>query len=175
MNKINRLYLYCHDENEYFNLDELPSCAIEGLDKEITVKQQRKGVYYVEFSIKNGEIEEDTILVDKWFNLSLNGEKLNDQEFEFVVLKNKNLFSIKKNNNTTYIPSLTGIIADEKLHIGENRTVELVFRQKYTTNICEIFEDCFYRLYVKDGVNEIEVLPYHPIDKESFRNVFIKH
>ena len=172
MNKINRLYLYCHDENEYFNLDELPSCAIEGLDKEITVKQQRKGVYYVEFSIKNGEIEEDTILVDKWFNLSLNGEKLNDQEFEFVVLKNKNLFSIKKNNNTTYIPSLTGIIADEKLHIGENRTVELVFRQKYTTNICEIFEDCFYRLYVKDGVNEIEVLPYHPIDKESFRNVF---
>jgi hypothetical protein len=89
MGRINRLYLYCHDGNDFFNLDEIPVCNVNGIDNDIIVEQQRKGVYYAEFSIKKGIVDEDTILYDTWSNLLLNGEKMEDQEFEFVVKKEK--------------------------------------------------------------------------------------
>lgn len=171
--KTNRLYLYCKDGDDFINLDELPSCSIEGVDKDIVVKQQTKGVYYAEISFKRGEMEKDTILYDKWFNLSLNGEKLDDQEFDFVVLGDNNLFSNKTVEKDNYVPSLTGIIPDENLQVGEIREINVVFRKKFTTNISKNLENVFYRLYVKDGSKEISVIDYHPIDKSYLDSYFI--
>ena len=170
--KLNRLYLYCHEDGEYFNLDEMPNCFIEEIG-EVPVKQQRKGVYYAEFSIKKGRMEVDTILCDKWSNLVLNEEKIDDLGFEFVVKEEKNKFSNKRSENGSYVPSLTGIIPDEKIYRGEKRKLELVFRKKYTTNICEVFDNCYYRLYVKDGENEIVVFDWEAIDKLYLTNAIM--
>lgn len=170
--KTNRLFLYCQENGKFLNLDEIPSCTINTMG-EVPVKQLRKGIYYAEFSIKKGDVEEDTILTDTWSNLVLNGNILDPQDFEFVVLKEKNIFINHTEERSTYIPSLTGIIPDENLQIGEIREVDLIFRKKYTTNVCENFDNCFYRLYVKDATNEIDVIPYHPIDKLYLKNQFI--
>lgn len=167
--KTNRLYLYCHKDGNFFNLDELPNCTINGI-RDIIVKQQRKGVYYAEFSIKKGSVEVDTILYDMWSNLVLNGEKLEDKEYEFVVKQEKDIFSNKRNENKSYFPSITGIIPDEKIRKGEIREMEILFRKKYTTNICEVFDNCYYRLYVKDGANEIDIIEWDSIDKMYLSN-----
>ena len=95
---------------------------------------------------------------------------MEDQEFEFVVKKEKNKFSNAKQDKGSYIPSITGIIPDENIQIGEIRDLDIVFRKKFTTNVCEIFNDCYYRLYVKDASNEIDVIKWHPIDKLYLTN-----
>ena len=173
MGKINRLYLYCHDGNIFFNLDEIPVCNIEGIDETPIVKQHKKGVYYAEFEVKKGMVEEDTILFDKWSNLVLNGVKMDDQEFEFVIKKEKNIFSNKREKNGTYIPSLNGIIPDETLHIGDIREIELLFRKKYESNIYKSFSNCYYRLYVKDNDKDIDVISWDSIDKYFLMNKFM--
>ena len=92
MGETNRLYFYC----DGFNLDEMPTCNIEGFNKEIVVKQQAKGVYYAEIFFEKGEVDEDTILIDIWDNIIINGEQQEAQEYEFVVLKPKEKFGYKK-------------------------------------------------------------------------------
>lgn len=170
--KKNRLYLYCYDGNEYYNLDTLPTCKIDGLDDvDIEVKQQGKGVYYAEFLIKKGVVEPNTILYDKWQNLALNGEILDDEEFEFVAYSPMSLFRGEENKDE-YVPSVSGIYGGEIVNIGEIRKMNVTFRKKYSTNNYKILENCMYRIYVNEGNKEIEVFPWHPIEKRFLSNRF---
>ena len=173
MGETNRLYLYCSNGEEYYNLDEMPICTIDGFeDKDIVVKQQSKGVYYAEFSIKNGEVEPNTILYDKWANLALNGEKLDDEEFEFVVLPKRRMFNVDYNTLEEYTPNVDGIYSGEELLIGEVRKVNVTFRKKYTTNQYKVLDNCFYRVYVKESNKELDVFDWHPIEKRYLNNRF---
>lgn len=173
LGKTNRLYLYCYDGEEYYNLDELPSCVIDGLEgKDITIKQQEKGVYYAEFCIKKGEAEPNTILYDKWFNLSINGEMMDEQEFEFVVLPPKKMFNRENEAREEYQPSLSGIYDGESLPVGVKNKISVVFRKKYTTNNYKVLKDGMYRIYVKEGKKEINVIEWHPIEKRFLENRF---
>lgn len=166
MGQVNRLYFYC----DGFNLDEMPTCSIEGFDKEIIVKQQTKGVYYAEFSFANGEVDENSILIDIWDNIIIEGELQEPQEYEFVVLKPKEKFGYKKRNSESYVPFANGINADERLEIGEIRDIEITFRKKYTTNEYKVFNDAEYRIYCMDGSKELVVFDYHPIDAYPLKN-----
>ena len=168
--KTNRIYLYCWDGEEYFNLDNIPTCEIDGVDN-IVVKQQGKGVYYAEFTLKRGTIEPNTIMYDKWLNLALNGEILEDEEYEFVALAPKRYFNetVRKDE---YVPNVSGIHSYEHLNVGEIRKVEVTFRKKYTTNQYKVLDGCSYRIYVKDGVKEIDVFPWHPFEKRFLSNRF---
>ena len=98
---------------------------------------------------------------------------MDDQEFEFVIKKEKNIFSNKREKNGTYIPSLNGIIPDETLHIGDIREIELLFRKKYESNIYKSFSNCYYRLYVKDNDKDIDMISWDSIDKYFLMNKFI--
>lgn len=172
LGRLNRLYLYCEDENSYFNLDEMPQCHIDGLDKVLEVQQQSKGVYYVEFSIKNSDVEPNTILYDKWSNLVLNGEKMDDEEFEFVVLEGDKKFNSRK-TVTDHVPFIQGICDGERLNNGERRIVELTMRKKYTTNEYDVVDNSSYRIYVKESNKEIDVITWHPIDRMPLVNQFV--
>lgn len=172
LGKTNRLFLYCSDGTEFFNLDELPTCTIEGFDKDIKVKQYSKGIYYAEFSLKNNEMEPYTILYDKWANLAYNGEKLEDEEFEFVVLPRRKMFNVDEGDNIEYVPNITGIYDNEKVTVGEIRTMIVNFREKYTTNKYKVLPNVYYRVYVSDGGRELDVFPWTPIDKRFLQNRF---
>jgi hypothetical protein len=61
LNKTNRLYLYFSVDGKNENFDELPTCTIDGFTGvTLDVKQQSRGVYYVEVEVKvdEGEGEE---------------------------------------------------------------------------------------------------------------------
>ena len=106
--------------------------------------------------------------------MSVNGEKLDDEEFEFIVLEPIKLFNIEKtdHDNGEYVPDINGIYDNEKVNIGDIRKLSLVFRKKYTTNEYRTFSNCFYRLYVKEGNKEIDVINWHPIEKRFLSNRF---
>lgn len=167
MGALNRLYFYCNG----FNLDEIPTCTIEGLESEIKVVQQTKGVYYAEVVIPEGWVAENTILYDIWDNIVIEGKKQPSFENEFTVLKPKQLFGYRRFEES-YVPYASGINADERMEIGEIRDVEITFRKKYTTNEYKVFDSAYYRIYCMDGSKELVVIDYHPIDKYPLSNSF---
>lgn len=169
----NKLYFFASDNGEFINLDEKPVCNIDGVEYE--VKQQGRGVYYVELCIKKGEIEPDTILYDVWSNIRYNGELLDDIEMEFVVLPLEKRIMLGKNNNSnfSFYPQLSGINEKENIKIGDIRKIVVDFIEEYsygkkiTPNFAE------FRLYVKEGDREIDVFPFHSIERLFDEHMFI--
>lgn len=169
--KENKLYLYCNENDEFINLDELPVCTIDGVEYPVT--QATKGVYYA--TVKLNDVEEDTIMTDVWSNIKLNGEQLEDIEMEFTVLKPTSYFTIgnKISERRDLVPQLSGINDAEKIRIGDIRRVDVDFRIPYTSNQKAIFDDAEYRVYVKDANREVDVYDYQPLESVFLQNYFI--
>jgi hypothetical protein len=154
------------------NLDILPTCNID--DTNLVVKQATKGVYYAEISPEIIELEEDTIYYDKWSKIALNGIKIDDVEMELYVNKPSkrisvgNLSSVKN----TVVPSVYGINDNENISQNEIREIFVDFREKYSTDKRHLITSAEYRLYVKDGKRELDVIDFHPIEMGSEINFF---
>lgn len=175
LNKKNKLYLYASINGELSNLDETPSCTIEGLNEELTVKQASKGVYYVDIKIDNGVIKPDTIMYDIWSNLKYRGDTIDDVEMEFVTLKPQSYFSVGENIQTKNRLDvvISGINDSEKINQGDKRMVKTIFKVPYTHNDYEITENAKYRIYVKDGASELDIVKWDYIEKANRYNYFI--
>lgn len=171
--KTNRLYLYTYMGGNLDNLDNLPTCIIN--EKVYDVKQATKGVYYAEITFKTGEVIPNSILYDMWSNLAYNGEKLDDVEMEFVALPSKNYFRIGENaiEPKILIPTISGINDNENLVQGDKRIVRIDFRKQYTSDKRDLIENAEYRLFVKDGKREVDVITFNPIEKMYLYNFFI--
>ena len=163
----NKLYFFAIDNGEYFNLDEMPTCTIN--DVSYPVVHCGKGVYYAEVSFNLNEIEPDTILYDIWGNIKVNDEVLNDVEMEFVVLPFEGRVTLGKykTNDISLVPQLYGINDNEKVSIGDIREVYVDFIEEYSYGKKHIPQNCEYRLYVKEGKNEIDVFKYSQIERKA--------
>lgn len=169
----NRLYFFASSDNGYFNLDEMPICTIEGVNYD--VKQGGKGIYYIEITLKKGEVEPETILVDTWSNIIINGEKIDDIDMEFVVLPFEQKISLGKHNTIesySLVPQITGINDKERIKIGNTREVKVDFIEEYTYGKKHIPSSAWYRIYVKEGKREITIYPYQPMDRKYDEHSF---
>lgn len=172
LGKKNRLYFYAYVGGELTNLDKLPTCTIE--DKEYEVKQDTKGVYYVEVKFSAKDYEPDTILYDVWSNLSLDGEELDDEELEFVTLPHKGHTSL---GSTIAEPkvlnvSLSGINDDEKIYQGDVRKIKAIFKVPYTSKDYDFPNEAYYRVYVKDSNREIDMIDWDTIEQVGAFDMF---
>lgn len=169
----NRLYLYASDDGEPVNLDTIPTCTIG--DVIADVKQATKGVYYAEIKASDANMEDDSICYDLWSEIALNGVENDDVELEFVVnpKSRKTYIGSSSEMRKNYIPSFYGINDDETLTQGETREISVDFREKYSTENKFLIDSADYRLYVKDGNREIDVIKYQPIEKTFLNNFFI--
>jgi hypothetical protein len=169
----NRLYFFVTDNGEYVNLDEMPTCCID--ETYYDVKHAGRGVYYIELTLKKGEVEPNTILYDTWSNLVLNGLVIEDVEMEFVVLpmdKRVNLGRVD-NGVISYTPQLSGINDCEKIKIGDIREINVDFIEDYTHGKTMIPSHSEYRIYVKENDREIDIYPYQPIERRYNQHAFI--
>jgi hypothetical protein len=105
----------------------------------------------------------------------LDGEKLEDVEMEFTVLKKNAFLSIGNNigERQDLVPQLSGINEAEKIHIGDIRRVDVDFRIPYTTNQKAIFDRAEYRIYVKDANRQVDVYDYQPLESAFLQNYFV--
>nr|DAH50314.1 MAG TPA: hypothetical protein [Caudoviricetes sp.] len=171
--KDNNLYLYVFDDENPVNLDEIPSCRIDEVEGD--VRQVSKGVYCAHFKASDCKMEEGIILSDKWSKIALNGVSEDDIELEFSTRPKSHKIKIGSDSymkNMT-VPSLYGINDDEKIQIGDIREVTVDFRKKYTTDIKELISSADYRLYVKDGNRQYDVLHWQPVEKGFLNNFFV--
>ena len=171
--KTNKLYLYAYDDGEAVNLDEIPTCEIEGT--EVNVRQVTKGVYEAEISPNSVEVEPESIYYDKWSNIALNGLPEDDIELEFSTRPKSHRIKIGSDSSIkdNMIPSVYGINDFENIHQGETREVDVDFRREYETEKKYLIDGAEYRLYVKDGNRDVTVIDYQPIEKAYLNNFFM--
>ena len=168
-----KIYLYVFNDDVPCNLDKLPTCEVDG--NKLSVEQATKGVYYVIISNENINLMEDAIYYDTWSEIVLNGEKQDDVEMEFYVAKTNKRINIGGNTSCINIkPSMYGINDGEELNRHEIREVGVDFVRSYT-NENLVITNAKYRLYVKDGEREIDVIEYHPIEMSNNTNFFNIH
>jgi hypothetical protein len=168
-----KLYLYVYDDGKSVNLDNIPECSVNGISYE--VKQSTKGVYYAIIDAKNTEMTPNTIEYDMWSNLALNGENVDDLELEFAVNGKERKLMIGSNSNVRkdLIPSIYGINYDETIKQGDVREITVDFREKYSTDKKELIDGGEYRVYIKDGNRELNVINYQPIERGFLNNFFV--
>ena len=173
LNKVNRLYLYCNIGGFYTNLDELPTCTINS--SVMDVKQASEGVYYIELMLPSSEYEANTMLYDVWSNLKYNGVHLDDVEMDFVIKPSSHFFQIGnvKENDIKFIPLVSGIKYDEKIMRGDKRKIVVTSKNEYSKNKASVVKDLQYRLFVKDGKDEINVINYQKVNQTYSENYFI--
>ena len=172
--KENKLYLYVSANGEPVNLDEMPTCEIEGV--RFDTEQAQKGVYFARILPSALNLESNAIYYDKWSNLALNGQRIDDVEMEFVALPLASFFSVgvMAPKKDVLVPVFEGLNDNEVLNYGEVREVGVDFRKKYTTDKKEIVDTAFYRVYVKDGEREVEIFDgFIPVEHTFLRNFFI--
>lgn len=171
-----KIYLYAYNNEEPCNLDNIPTCMID--EKTVVpVKQATKGVYYAEISSQNVDMYEDVIYYDTWSEIALNGDKMDDVEMSFYVNPKSKRFSIgdKSSKRNIITPSIYGINDGEDLLRNEIREVVVDFVEKYSSDKQILVSNAEYRLYVKDGDREINVIENHPIELANMNNFFLIH
>lgn len=174
LDKDNRLYFYAIVGNEYVNLDELPTCTINGSQN--ASKQATKGIYYVDVNLSSDEYETDTMLYDTWSNLKYKGKQLKDVELSFVTKSESDYFIFglpKQDMDTEFIPSLYGIQDHEQIKRGDIRKVGIECRIPYTTNQLRSLEGIDYRLYVMEGVKEYDVIEWTKVERGYNENYIL--
>jgi hypothetical protein len=115
-----------------------------------------------------------SILYDTWGNLKYNGEELDDVELEFEVIPSNKFFNFGEDLETAknVVPTISGINDDEKLYQGDRRELDVIFKVQYSSTEYELVDDAYYRIYVKDGSREIDVVDWDHIDSIGRKNTF---
>lgn len=173
LDKNNKLYLYCNAGESLVNLDELPTCTVDGVKYD--VKQATKGVYYIDINLSSKKYNPRKMLYDVWGNIKYNGVEMDDIEMDFVLLSPKLYFNFsnKINNKTKYIPEIYGFKDSEIIQRGDIRKVVFLARKPYTREEFALLDNMELRLYVKDGNDEIDVISYDKINQTFNENYYL--
>jgi hypothetical protein len=71
-----------------------------------------------------------------------------------------------------YGVSINGIKRDEHITQGENRKVLVNLREPYTVSSVKVEDNVYYRLYVKQGVNQVEIIGWTEVNRAFDSNYF---
>lgn len=187
LNKDNRLYLYCNLGGTLTDLDQNPTVTIKDDNEEVVndasgkplenieSTHYSKGIYYIDLKVSSNEYDADTMLYDTWDNIVFNGSTLDPVELD-VTLKNPNLFfnvGNKLEANERFTPSVGGINDGEDILRGDKRKVNVYARMQFTSSDAKLINGMEYRLYIRDGLDEMNILPWEPVNKTYLENYFV--
>jgi len=168
IDKLNRLYLYVKQGEQYIDLDGTPTAEIFDasgnsiqLFNPADIKKFGRGIYYIEFSI-HGDESDCSIFVDVWSGLKLNGRNISNVEMDFT-LKNVGYLNIgnpSPRNETEITLSVNGIKDGEAINRGVLRNVFILPKINYTYGQLDQDISLEWRLFMKEGPNEITIFDY---------------
>ncbi|PCI27325.1 hypothetical protein COB55_05980 [Candidatus Wolfebacteria bacterium] len=184
VDKTNRLYLYTQKNRDPINLDSVPSeVTIRDYDDTIfsaitgsSIVQQGKGIYYVDLFIPNsgGSMNDHTfeMWTDTWSGVTVDTIPLPAVELEFTIKDNKNYFNIGNNleEPVQYGFSFYGISNGEKIKQGDVRKVFVIAQVKYNPEDDVIVDNLQYRLYIRQGRNQIDIIPFTDVNRGFNQN-----
>ena len=179
--KLNRLYFYTNLGSEPTNLDNKPTVIINDSNNSIIsaytsndVKQSDKGVYYIELFIPITNTQ-CGLFTDIWSDIVIDGNLRPDVTLEFEVKDDTEYYNFGDNESLPieYMVNLSGIMRDEKIKRGDKRKVFVNARLPYTVNESSVIDGLQYRLWVKEGNTEVNVIDWSDVNRTYLRNYFI--
>jgi hypothetical protein len=174
------LYLYVTKGSNFYDLDELPTVDITdssgnliGDLNDITATKIRKGVYSVNFGLTGAVCDGKRFYYDKWKGLSLNNITIPDVTQKFVPKPYTSNFTIGENVKELdrYAIQFFGVKLNEKIKRGEARKIVVSFRSINNPRT-ELFEEVYYRIYIKEGLTNVNVFDWTKLDVTN-ENSFI--
>jgi len=144
------------------SLSNLPTCA------------RTKGVYEVIIPPITG-FNTPCQFSDIWTNVKYQGNTLPDIENEFVLqpYKNRMMISTQSREPEIFGFDFYGIKQDEKILNTDVRKVGVVIKKAYTTKQLLQNVDSYYRVYVREGMTEVQVQDWTKINRTSNEYYFI--
>jgi hypothetical protein len=170
LDKDNKLYLYANIGGIATNLDALPTCEVDGTSYE--VKQFSTGIYYIDINLHRSDFKPHTMHFDTWGNIQYQGTKLDDVELDFTTKDGNMYFNVGNSLEPSkrLVPTVYGIQHDEEIQRGDIRKVVINPRVEYKRNSSELVDKMYFRLYVKDGEREIDVIPFQKVNRTFLEN-----
>lgn len=174
------LYLYITKGTNPYDLDTLPSVdildstktVIPGLNDLVPVKV-KKGVYKITFGIDGVICDGKKFFYDKWKNLQLDGVLIDDVTQRFVPKPYTSLYTVGENQTELqrYAIQFFGVKLNEKIKRGEKRKVVVTFKSIDIPKAV-LFDEVYYRIYIREGRTQVEVFPWTKLDKTN-ENSFV--
>ena len=175
------LYLYVTKGTNFYDLDNNPtvditdqSGAILGGLTGLTTTKIRKGVYQVSFGLSGNLCDGKRFYYDKWKNLSLDGVSIANVTQKFVPKPYTSLFTVGENvkDLERYSVQFFGIKLNEKIKRGENRKIVVSFRSLDVPKT-QLFEEVFYRVYIKEGRTNVNVFDWTQLDVTNENSFYL--
>lgn len=179
--KLNRLYFYTNLGGEPTNLDSKPSVIINDGNGSLIasytsndVKQADKGIYYIELLVPITNTQ-CGLFTDVWSDIVINGNNRPDVTLEFEVKDDTEYYNFGDNESLPieYVVNLSGILRDERIKRGDKRKVFVNARIPYTVNETSVIDGLQYRLWVKEGPTEVNVIDWTDVNRAYLKNYFI--
>lgn len=174
LNKNNRLFFYSIINGCYENLDDMPTCEINGVGYE--VKQLTKGVYYIDINLSSKEIEPETMLYDTWGNIKYDGVALDDVVMRFTTISADKFYSFGiqgvKNEERSVKPCIKGISNGERLTNDEIRKISILNKYAYSVEVAKPTSKMRYKMRIKQGNVDVDVFDWQPVNRCYLENCF---
>ena len=176
----NRLFLYAYDSDGNPICFDTPGPKVTVIDCQgvdigmFTPSKLTCGVYYFDFA-PLGPVTHNipSVYEDVWTGLFVNGIKIPDITNEFVVYDSPHMVGTTVAKPKVYGYSVSGIKEDEKIKQGDTRKIYVSARKPYTTNESALVNNIQYRLYVREGNTQVEVVPWTGVNKAFTDNYFL--
>jgi hypothetical protein len=183
LDKPNKLYLYVNLGGTPTNLDSIPSVVINDSEGNVfsaytpsAVTQVTKGVYSIDIIVPTtNNNTPDMMFNDTWSGVTINGVNRPNITLDFALKDSTSWYNIGDNS---YLPKKVGIVASgiqrgERVKRGDIRKVIIQTKIPYTVNQEQKVDNVEYRLYVKEGRNELTIIDYQPVEMANNHNYFL--
>ena len=179
--KTNKLYLYSNLGGDPTNLDNNPSVTIYDEDgnvfSAITTAQTvhvTTGIYYAEVFVPVSQ-EDGVLFTDTWGDINIESINRPNVELEFEIKDDTDYYNIGDNESLPieYAISLSGVKRDEKIKRGDKRKILVSARIPFTINQSEVIDGLQYRLWVREGNTQVNVIEWEDINRAYLKNYFV--
>jgi len=183
LDKANKLYLYVNLGSTPTNLDALPTVQVLDQDGAVfsaytssAVTHVTKGVYSIDINVPTTSTAVDCVMFnDVWSGVTINGVSRPNITLDFALKGADEWYNVGDNAG---LPKKVGIVVagidkGEAIKRGDIRKVIVQTKTPYTVNQEQKMDDIQYRLYAKEGINELTIIDYQPVELANNHNYFL--
>ncbi len=173
--KKNKLYCYINIGGNPTNLDYTPSVTVYDQNNAVfsaysssAVTHVTKGVYSIDIIVPTNATNDCTMYYDTWTGVTINGVLRQPVELNFALKDSSQYYMIGGSNDIDFSNniaiSVSGIQNKERIKRGDIRKIVVNARYPFTVNQSQKISGLEYRLYVKEGMGQLTVIDYQPVE-----------
>ena len=108
-------------------------------------------------------------------DINVDGISLADIELDFEIKDDTQYYQIGNNESlpVDYAMSISGVKRDERIKRGDVRKIIVSARIPYTINESKVIDSLQYRLWVREGNTQVNVIEWQDVNMAYLKNYFL--